>query len=441
MIRFYIPAFIGVVAGALYNIIDRIFIGHCVGSHALSGLSVTFPIMIIVQAFAMLVGIGSALLVSIELGRGNRERAEKILGNALFLLAALAIVLTAAGLALKKTVLGSFGATADTMEYADQFITIILAANIFGMTGNGMNSAIRAEGNAGKAMFSLILSVVINIVLDAFFIIKLGAGVRGAAAATAIAQAVLAVYVILHFTGNKSVIKLRLKNLAPDSEIIRSIISSGIAPFLMQMAASVIQTLYNKQLIIYGGDAAVAVMGIINSLAILIVMSIISLNMAAQPILGYNYGAGNYSRVKETYKLTLKYSTFISITAFIVTELFPARMIGVFSDDPALTAIGVTGLRIFMLMMPVCGIQIVTSNFFQATGRPRVAAAITLLRQVVFLIPLLLVLPGIFGINGVWISSSASDGINAVFVAVLIFYAMKDLDKKISITAPAESRG
>lgn len=431
MRRFYIPAFTGIIAGALYNIIDRILIGQCVGPHALSGLSVTFPIMIIFMGFGMLVGIGSGVLVSIELGRGDRQRAEKVLGNGISLMVVLALLLTAAGFLLKGLVLNSFGATRDTIVYADQFLTIILAGTVFGMIGNGFNSVIRAEGNANKAMISTLISVGINVVLGFLLILVMGYGVRGAATATVIAQFVLAAYVLLHFTKGKSVIKLHLANMVPDPEIIRSIISAGIAPFVMQIAGSVIQALYNAQLIKHGGDAAIAVMGIINSVAIMLVMSIIALNMASQPIMGYNYGSGNYRRVREAFVLVLKYSTVISMGAFLIMELFPAAIIRMFSSDPELLRIGVPGMRIFMAMMPVVGFQIVTSNFFQATGRARVAAAITLMRQVVVLIPVLIILPGICGINGIWIASPVSDLITALFVLYLVTGAMKELRLQI----------
>jgi len=432
MLKFYIPAFTGIIAGALYNIIDRILIGQSVGPLALSGLSVTFPVMIIIMGFGMLVGIGSGVLVSIELGKGNKERAEKVLGNGIFLMTVLSLLLTAAGFLSKGFILNSFGATADTIHYADQFLTIILGGTIFGLIGNGFNSVIRAEGNANKAMISTLISVGINVVLGVIFIIILGLGVRGAAAATVIAQFVLAFYVILHFTRGKSVVKLHPINLVPDFDILKNIISAGIAPFVMQIAGSVTQALYNIQLIKHGGDTAVAVMGIINSVAILLVMSIIALNMASQPILGFNYGAGNHSRVRETFILVLKYSSVISIGGFFISEIFPASIIRLFNSDPELLRIGVPGIRIFMAMMPIVGFQIVTSNYYQATGRAGVAAAITLLRQVVILIPILLILPGIFGINGIWIASPVSDFLTGIFVLYLVFRGFRELDIKIA---------
>ncbi|HQO39917.1 MAG TPA: MATE family efflux transporter [Spirochaetota bacterium] len=437
MLRFYIPAFTGIIAGALYNIIDRILIGQSVGHLALSGLSVTFPVMIIIMGFGMLVGIGSGVLVSIELGKKNRERAEKVLGNGIFLMTVISLVLTVAGFITKGPVLHSFGATADTIEYADQFLTIILAGTIFGLIGNGFNSVIRAEGNANKAMVSTLISVGINVLLGVLFIVGLGLGVRGAAAATVIAQFVLAVYVMMHFTRGKSVIKLRAANLMPDPEILKHIISAGIAPFVMQIAGSVVQTLYNIQLIKHSGDTAVALMGIINSVAILLVMSIIALNMASQPILGYNYGAGNFSRVREAFILVLKYSTIISFAGFLISELFPAGIIKLFNSDPELLRIGVPGIRIFMAMMPLVGFQIVTSNFYQATGRAGVATAITLLRQVVILIPTLLFLPGVIGINGIWIASPVSDVLTGIFVFYLVIRGFRELDHNIerSLTA------
>ena len=433
MFRFYIPAFTGIIAGALYNIIDRILIGQSVGHLALSGLSVTFPVIIIIMGFGMLAGIGSGVLVSIELGKGNMEQAEKVLGNGLFLMIILSLALTAAGFLTKNFILNSFGATDDTIAYADRFLTIILGGTIFGMVGNGYNSVIRAEGNANKAMVSTLISVGINIVLGVLFIAVLGLGVSGAAAATVIAQAVLALYVFLHFTRGRSVVKLHLTNIAPDFRIIKSIISAGIAPFVMQIAGSVIQALYNTQLIRHSGDTAVALMGIINSVAVMLLMSVIALNMASQPILGYNHGAGNHARVRETFILVLKYSTMISFGGFLIMEIFPDTIIRMFNSDPELLRIGVPGIRIFMAMMPLIGFQIVTSNYFQATGRAKIAAGMTLMRQVVILIPLLIFLPGIFGINGIWAAAPISDLLNAAFVFYLVVKAMKELDRRIAL--------
>ncbi len=428
LLSYYIPAFIAVITSALYNIVGRIFIGQGVGHAALSGLTVVFPIMIIIMGFGMLFGIGSGIMTSIALGKADREQAEKILGNALTLMISVSILLTIIGFAIKVPLLKSFGATNETIGYANDYLNIILLGTVFAITGYGLNSSIRSEGNAKIAMYSMLLSISINIVLDAVFIFGFGMGVKGAALGTVIAQFVLAVYVIAHFRGTRSVIHLHLTNMIPDRIIITGIVASGMAPFIMQIANSVVQAVFNTQLIKYGGDISVAVMGIINSVATLFIMSIIAINMAAQPILGYNFSAGNYERVKETLMLTVKYATILSVIAFIIGEIFPYWIILMFNNNSELIVKGVPAMRIFMLMLPAVGFQVVASNYFQSTGKVYLATTMTLTRQVLFLLPLLWFLPRIFALNGVWISMPVSDGLNAVFVFYLLRKSILHID-------------
>jgi putative MATE family efflux protein len=431
LLSYYIPAFISVITSALYNIIGRIFIGQGVGHAALSGLTVVFPIMIIIMGFGMLFGIGSGIMTSIALGKKDKAHAEKILGNALTLMISVSLILTIAGFAVKIPLLKSFGATPETIGYANDYLNIILLGTVFAITGYGLNSSIRSEGNARIAMYSMLISIFINIILDAVFIFGLNMGVKGAALGTVIAQFVLAAYVIAHFRGEKSVLQLHLSNMIPDRIIISGIVASGMAPFVMQIANSVVQGVFNTQLIRYGGDISVAVMGIINSVATLFIMSVVALNMAAQPILGYNFSAGNYRRVKETLTLAVKYATILSVIAFILGEVFPHWIILMFNNNEELIAKGVPGMRIFMVMLPIVGFQVVASNYFQSTGKVYLATAMTLTRQVLFLLPLLLFFPRILGLNGVWISTPVSDGLNALFVFYLLRKSVKHIDALI----------
>jgi putative MATE family efflux protein len=431
LLSYYFPAFISVITGALYNIIGRIFIGQGVGHEALSGLTVVFPIMIIIMGFGMLIGIGSGIRTSIALGSNDRAGAEKILGNSLTLMVAASLMLTATGFIIKKPLLNTFGATPETIRYANEYLDIILIGTIFGIIGYGLNSSIRAEGSAKIAMYSMLISLTINTLLDALFIFGLNMGVRGAALATVIAQFVLAVYVIIHFRGSKSVIRLHFINMMPDANMVYLIISSGMAPFVMQIANSIVQGVYNKQLIIYGEDISVAAMGIINSIGTMFLMSMIALNMAAQPILGYNYSAGNITRVRETVALCVKYATIISISAFLVAELFPHWLILMFNSDEKLVSIGVPGMRIFMAMLPLVGFQVIASNYFQSTGKVHLATAMTLMRQVVFLLPLLYLLPEHLGLTGVWFCGPVSDALNGIFVFFLLKKSLREIDHLI----------
>ncbi len=430
---YFLPAFVGVMANALYNIVGRIFIGQFVGTEALSGLTVVFPVMIIIMGFGMLFGIGSAILISIELGRGNREKAEFILGNGLFLMIISSLFLTIAGFFVKEKLLHSFGATESTIQYANEYLNIILAGTVFGLTGFALNTSIRAEGNARISMNSMLLSAGLNVVFDAIFIILLKMGVKGAGLAAVISQMILTFYVLYHFRSKNSVIKLYIKNLIPDFKTSILIISSGMAPFIMQIANSFVQALFNAQLIKHGGDIAVAAMGVINSVATLIIMSIVALNMASQPIIGYNFGAGKFGRVKEALTITVKYSTVIGIVAFIIIQIFPYQIISIFNNSKDLLNTGTPGLRIFLAMVPFTGFQIVTSNYFQAIGQPHIATVMTIMRQVVFLIPLLIFLPPLLGITGVWLSAPISDFINAIVVFFLLQRGLRSLNTKITV--------
>jgi putative MATE family efflux protein len=410
MLKYYFPAFAGVVVNSLYNIVDRIFIGQGVGSLALAGLSIIFPIMVIFMAFGMLVGAGAAVRISINLGRKDVARAERVLGNAVFLALSLGILMTATGFLIRKPVLYFFGAGEETFSYALEYLDIILFGVPLGMLGYSLNNMIRSEGNPRIAMFSMFISAGLNIILDPIFIFYLDMGVRGAALATVISQAVLCIWVVGHFISRRSVVRLRVPNLKPVREIIIYIVTIGFASFSMQIAASLVHGLFAKQLIVHGGDIAVGAMGIINSVSMMLVMAIIALNMASQPIIGFNYGARNYDRVLRTVSLGIRAATLIAIGGWILAMVVPGQIVGLFnSDDQELRIIGARGLRIFAALLPFVGFQIIASNLFQSVGKAKLATLLSLLRQVIYLIPLLLILPQFFGLTGVWLSMPVSD--------------------------------
>lgn len=430
MFRYFWPAFIGVSANALYNITDRIFIGRGVGAFALSGLSVVFPIMILVAAFGMLIGIGAGVRISINLGKKDHNQAEKVLGNGVTLMIIVSVVVTIIGFLVKTPLLESFGATVETIGHAQDYLNIILPGVIFQIVGFSLNNIIRSEGNARIAMYSMLISAGANILLDPIFIFVLDMGVKGAAIATVISQFILCVWVFRHFISSRAVVGLKIKHLVLEPVIIGRIISIGMAPFTMQLAASLIQVVFNKQLIKYGSDVAVGAMGIINSVAILIVMTIISINMAAQPIIGYNYGAAKYSRVRKTWNIGMKAATWISVIAFVLVELFPGAIIQLFNQDNSeLYQIGVRGIRIYIAMLPIVGWQIITSNYFQSIGKAKISLFLTLMRQVIVLLPLLFIFPGIFGLDGIWLAGPVSDFASACVVFVFYKIERKKLRK------------
>jgi len=430
--KYFLPAFAGVIINSLYNIVDRIFIGHGVGAMALSGLSAVFPIMVIMMAFGMLIGMGAGVRVSLNLGKKDFKRAEKVLGNAFVLMVIVALFIMFLGFAIKDPLLRFFGVNNETFDYANEYLNIILFGSVFNIVGYSLNNLIRSEGSAKVAMISMLISAGLNLILDPIFIFVLDMGVAGAAYATILSQLALCIWVITHFRSTRSVIRLRMRNFRLQRDIIWYILTIGFAPFSMQMASSLVFGTFNVQLVKYGGDLAVGAMGVIMSVAMLLVMTIIAINMAAQPIIGFNFGAKNYSRVKQTLVISLIFATIISILGFAVSELFPRTIIKVFNNDSQeLLEIGTRGLKLFLLALPLVGFQIITGNYFQSTGKAGLAALISLLRQVIVLVPILMILPQHIGLDGVWLAGPIADTISAVITSFFLIYELKRLNRAV----------
>ena len=429
LIKFSVPAIIGMLVNGLYNVVDRIFIGRGIGKLALSGVTVTFPIAIMIMAFAMLVGIGSAALISIKLGQQKKEEAEHILGNAFTLLIILSILVTVLGLIFLEPLLLKIGASKDILPYAKEYIIIILIGAIFQSVGFGLNNTIRSEGNPRAAMFTMLIGGILNTILDPIFIFIFHMGTRGAAIATIISQAVSMIWVLYYFFGGNSVLKIRYKNLKLDTKVVKSIFAIGMSPFSMQLAASIVSIISNRSLVKYGGDLALGAMGVIMSVVMMVLMPTFGINQGCQPIIGYNYGAKNYKRVKHALKLAILAATAITTTGFMLIQVFPRQIISLFNKDPELIAIGSHGIRIYLLMLPIIGFQIVSSNYFQAIGKAKISIFLGLSRQVILLIPLLFILPRFFGLNGVWMSGPCSDAIASIITAIFIFVEIRHLNK------------
>lgn len=431
LMKFSIPAIVGMLVNALYNVIDRMFIGHIgggIGKIAISGVAVTFPIANIIMAFGMLVGIGTAALISIKLGQQKKQEAEHILGNAFTLIIIISLAVTTIGLIFLKPMLLKIGASEDTFPYAKQYITIILIGVVFQNIGFGLNNTIRSEGNPRVAMFTMLIGGILNTILDPIFIFVFHMGVKGAAIATVISQAINTIWVLSYFFGGKSVLKIRRKNLKLDAKVVKSIFAIGMSPFSMQLAASVVTIISNRSLVKYGGDLALGAMGVIMSIAMLVLMPIFGINQGCQPIIGYNYGAKKYDRVKHALKLAILAATTITTTGFICIQLFPDKLIGIFNKDPQLVAIGVHGIRIYLFMLPIIAFQIVSSNYFQAIGKAKISMFLSLSRQVIILIPLLFILPKFLGLNGVWASGPSSDALSSIITGIFLFVEIKHLN-------------
>ncbi|WP_032123547.1 MATE family efflux transporter [Clostridium amazonitimonense] len=428
--KFSIPAIVGMMVNALYNIVDRIYIGNIkdVGGYAISGVGLTLPITTIIMAFGMLVGIGAGTKTSIKLGQKKKNDAERIIGNAFVLNILISIVITVLGLIFVGPLLKVLGSSPDTFGYAKEYIDIILVGTIFNSLAFSMNSLIRAEGNPKMAMITMLIGAVLNTILDPLFIFTFDMGIRGAAVATVISQIVSAAWVLSYFFGNKSTLKIKRENMKLDIEIIKTIFAIGIAPFSMQFAASLVSITANRALASNGGDLAIGAMAVINSVGLIFLMPMFGLNQGSQPIIGFNYGARQYKRVKDTLKYAVTVATIIAITGFVVIQLFPEVIIGFFNKDPELLQIGVKGIRIYLLMLPVIGFQIVSSNYFQAVGKPKHAMFLSMLRQVILLIPLLLILPNLWGLTGVWMAGPIADGLASLITGILLFREMKGLN-------------
>ncbi len=432
MFKYFVPAFVGVFVNALYNIVDRIFIGQGVSAEALSGLSVIFPVMLIMMGFGMLIGIGTGVYVSINLGKRNMDRAEETLGTGFALMMLVSVLIMIVTYLFKEPILRSFGSTNETFQYANDYLNIVLAGTPFMVVGFSLNNVIRSEGNARIAMFSMLISAGTNIVLDPIFIFWLDMGVKGAAYATVISMFVLMVWVLVHFRGRRSVIILKNKNIRVRWEILVEILAIGMAPFTMQIANSIVQGLINKKLIDFGGDLAVGAMGIVNSVLSLVIMTIVAINMASQPIIGFNYGAKSVERVKEALRISLIAATLIAAISFILIEAIPGVLVRLFNTDSAeLYSITVHGLRLVILALPLVGFQIVASHFFQAIGKAKIAMFATLFRQVIGLIPLLFILPEFFGISGIWLAYPISDSLSALVVSMLLVKEWRRLPQMV----------
>ncbi|CAH2213069.1 MATE family efflux transporter [Tepidibacter aestuarii] len=426
LMEFSLPAIIGMLINILYNIVDRIFIGKGVGAIAISAVGLTLPFTTIIMAFGMLAGIGGSALISIRLGERKHDEAEKILGNTFILLSIISILVTIVGIGFLDPLLRLFGASDVTFDYAKDYIFIILAGAVFNAVGFGLNASIRSDGSPKTAMITNLIGAITNIILDYVFIMKMNMGIKGAAIATVIGQSFNTIWVLRYFMfSGSSSMKLKVKNMKMDINIVKGIFAIGMSPFLIQIAASVVNVLANNTLKANGGDYAIGAMSILISIAMIFLMPVFGITQGAQPIIGYNYGAVKMDRVKKCLILAISAASTLCITGFIFIEFFPNLMISIFSKDENILRIGTHGLKIFLCMLPVIGFQIVTSNFFQAIGKAKISIVLSLSRQVLILIPMLILLPKFFGLKGVWMAYPISDFSSSLITLVFLIKELK----------------
>jgi putative MATE family efflux protein len=423
--RYAVPAIIAMTASSLYNMVDSIFIGHGVGAMAISGLAVTFPFMNIAAAFGTLVGIGGSTLVSVRLGQKDYVSAQKVLGNVFVLNIVIGILFMIVSLIFLDSILYFFGAGEQTIGYAREYMVIILSGNVITHLYFGLNNVLRATGHPRKAMMLTITTVVVNTVLDPIFIFVFDWGVRGAAVATVIAQAVSLVWQLYIFSDRNKLIRLHRGIFKPDFRLIRDMLSIGLSPFLMHVASCFVVILINNGLKRYGGELAIGAFGIVNRVSFMFIMIVMGLNQGMQPIAGYNYGARLVLRVEEVLKLTMLLATMVTTLAFLIGEFMPELTVRAFTSDRQLIDLSVYGMRISVLFFPVIGAQIVIANFFQSIGMAGRAIFLSLIRQVIVLIPCLIILPCFWGMTGVWVSLPVSD-----FMASFVSFVMIHLQVK-----------
>ena len=423
-----LPAIVGMVVTSLYNIVDRIFLGHGVGTLAMSGLVIAFPVMILISSLGLLVGAGASSRISLALGQKDKARAELILGNALLLIIVFNIIITAVFLVFLEPILLAFGANELTLPYARDYLQIIIPGNVFVSMCFCFNNMMRSSGYPKKAMYTMFIGAGCNVILTPIFIFGLGMGIRGAAVSTVISMFIGMVFVMRHFVQSDSLIRLKKKNIRFDWAIIAAIVSIGLSPFLMQVATTFVAVLTNTQLMRYGGELAIGAFGIYNSIAMLIIMVVIGLNQGMQPIIGYNYGAQNYDRVKETFYYGLKVATVITSVGFLMGVFLPQTLAAAFTTDPYLLDITERGIRIAMLAFPIIGFQIVVSNYFQSIGQASKSVILSLSRQILFLIPALWLLPRFFGLDGVWAAAPVSDVVSAVVSVCFLVHLTRGLN-------------
>ena len=423
--RYSLPAIVGTVVMSLYNIVDRIFIGQGVGPLAISGLALTFPFMILLMAFGMLVGAGAAARISITLGENNHEKAEKILGNAFFLTIIISGTVVILSYIFMNDLLQLFGGSENTIKYAKDYMQIIIPGGIFSALSFGFNNIMRASGYPHKAMLTMIICALINVVLDPIFIFGFGWGIQGAAYATNISYLVGTIWVISHFTQKNVNLKFHAKNFKLQADIVKSILSIGLSPFSMQLATCFVFVLINATLLHYGGDYAIGAFGIINSVNTLIIMIIIGLNQGTQPIIGYNFGAKQFDRMFKTLKYAIFIATGLTSVGFIIGTFIPNFMASLFTNDLTLQSLAAKALRISVTMFPIIGFQIVVTNFFQSIGKAKISIFLSLTRQFIFLIPCLLILPAHMGLNGAWWALPLSDFLSTIVAVITIIYFIK----------------
>ena len=431
LLKYSVPAIIGMMVNALYNVVDRVFIGNIpeVGSMAIAGLGVTMPILTIALAFGMLVGVGSATNVSIKLGQGRKEEAQNIIGTGMLLSVVLGVSLTVLGLIFSEQILTLFGASEATLYYAKSYTDIIIVGTTFSIMAMFFNNVIRGDGNPKLSAIIMTVGCVTNIILDALFIFKFNMGIKGAATATIISQAITAMWGLSYYLRKKSNLEFKLSTVRLNKNAAKSILAIGVSPFAIQLAASLVQVISNQSLKTYGGDLAIGAMATISSISMIFLMPSFGISQGMQPIVGFNYGAKQYNRSKKALQICLIASTCIFVIGAMIINIAPEFLVGMFNSDPELMGITINGLKKYTVTLPILSVGIIGTNYIQSIGKAKMSILLSLLRQCIFLIPLIMVLPNFLGLDGVWFSQPVADIIAIAIIAAVLVKEVKSYSK------------
>jgi len=426
LVKLSVPATIGMLVMSLYNVVDTIFIGQGVGTYGIGGVVLSFPIQMIVGALGQMIGIGGASLFSRSLGEKNMDKARRTLGTVVASVLSVGATVTIIGYLKLDDLLRLFGATDTLLPYAREYLSIVLAGVLFHSLAMALNNMARAEGKAKVAMTTMILSAVINMILDAVFIFGFNMGIKGAALATLIAYISAAFFLVIFFQSGKSVLHLRLKEISFDLTILREVLAVGVASFIRQTAMSLLVIIFNRKLGILGGDIAIAVFGVVMRLLMFIFTPIMGIAQGLQPVAGFNYGAKRFDMMKKSVVLATMASTIIAISGTLLIILFPEVCLRLFSHDTELINQGRIALRYIILAFPLVGFQVMGATLFQATGKALQNLILTLARQLLLLIPLVLILPHFFQLKGLWLAFPIADTLG-FFLAVAMVYRFRYL--------------
>lgn len=430
LMQYSIPAIIAMTAASLYNMVDSIFIGQGVGPMAISGLAITFPFMNLTAAFGAAIGVGASTCISVKLGQRDYSSANRILGNTFTLNLIVGIAIGVICLLFLDPILRFFGASNQTIVYARDYMEVILAGNVFSHMYFGLNAVLRSASKPRHAMFATIFTVVINTLLDPIFIYTFQLGIRGAAYATILSQILALIWQMKLFNNKKELIRFTSGTYRLQKDLVRNIIGIGMSPFAMNVCACIVVIFINKGFVAYGGDLAVGAYGIDNRVAFFFIMITMGVTQGMQPIAGYNYGSQQLDRLMKVLRYSVYAGVAVMTTGFLVAMFLPELCVRMFTSDETLIAMAVRGIRIDMAAFPVVGYQMVVTNFFQSIGKAKISMFLSLSRQLLFLIPLLIVLPPQLGVDGVWLSLPVSDVIAAIVAAVMMFIYMKKFNRQ-----------